>query len=134
MDISSFDDFLTAARQQPEPQRLLFTFAVAELPPDASAEQKAAFKRGEGGALVPAVCVDKALDELSTFAAFVEESRQFSVDWVIVFAASLSGREGAAPSAADAEEPLQRMVEMIKAGDIQSLLPFDRQGEPVRLG
>ena len=35
MDITHFDDFLAAARQQSEPQRLLFTFAVAELPGDA---------------------------------------------------------------------------------------------------
>jgi len=134
MDITHFDDFLAAARQQPEPPRLLFTFAVAELPGDADAAQQAAFERGEGGALVPAVCVDKALDELSTFAAFTDEAEQFSLDWVIVFAASLSGRAGAAPSAADAEEPLKRMVAMIKAGELQGLLPFNRQGEPVRLG
>ena len=114
MDITHFDDFLAAARQQSEPQRLLFTFAVAELPGDANAAQKAAFERGEGGALVPAVCVDKALDELSTFAAFAQEAEQFSLDWVIVFAASLSGRNGTPPSAADAEEPIKRMVAMIK--------------------
>ena len=53
MDITHFDDFLAAARQQSEPQRLLFTFAVAELPGDANAAQKAAFERGEGGALCP---------------------------------------------------------------------------------
>jgi hypothetical protein len=26
------------------------------------------------------------------------------------------------------------MVAMIKAGDVRSLLPFNRQGEPVQLG
>ena len=35
MDITSFDDLLAAARQQADPPRLLFTFAVAELPPEA---------------------------------------------------------------------------------------------------
>ena len=30
--ISTFDDLLRAARQQPEPQRLLFVFAGVELP------------------------------------------------------------------------------------------------------
>ncbi len=134
MDISSFDDLLVAARQQPQPQRLLFAFAHAELPPDATPAQQAAFEAGQGGALVPAVCVDKTLDELTSFAAFVEESHQFSLDWVIVFAASLSGRNGQPPSAAEAEAPLQRMVESIKAGDIGAFIPFNRQGEPVRLG
>ena len=134
MDITSFDDLLAAARQQTDPPRLLFAFAVAELPSDADAEQRAAFARGEGGALVPAACVDKTLDELSTFTAFAEEAGRLVPDWVIVFASSLAGRMGAAPSAAEADAPLQRMVEMIRAGDIDSLLPFNRQGEPVRLG
>lgn len=134
MDITSFDDLLAAARQQTDPPRLLFAFAVAELPPDADADQRAAFARGEGGALVPAACVDKTLEELSTFTAFAEEAGHLVPDWVIVFAASLAGRMGTAPSAAEADAPLRRMVESIRAGDIDSLLPFNRQGEPVRLG
>lgn len=134
MDISSFDDFLAAARQQTQPQRLLFAFACAELPEHPTPDQQAAFAAGHGGALVPATCVDKTLDELSSFAAFEEESRQFSPDWVIVFAAGLSGRDGRLPSAADAEAPLHKMVESIKAGDIGAFIPFNRQGEPVRLG
>ncbi|MGE4477305.1 MAG: ribonucleotide reductase subunit alpha, partial [Stutzerimonas sp.] len=36
----SFDHLLHAARQQTEPQRLLFVFAVAELPDDASAAER----------------------------------------------------------------------------------------------
>ena len=134
MDITSFDDFLAIARQQGDPPRLLFTFAVAELPPDADAAQRAAFARGEGGALVPAACVDKTLDELSTFAAFADEAASFAPDWVIVFATTLAGRAGAAPAADEADAPLKRMVEMIKSGDLGALLPFNRQGVPVRLG
>ena len=44
---------------------------------------------------------------------------------------ALAGRGGQAPSSADAEQPLQHMVESIKAGQFGPLLPFDRQGEPV---
>ena len=134
MDISSFDDLLAAARAQSEPQRLLFAFTRAELPDDASAEQRAQFELGYGGALVPAVCVDKGLNELSTFEAFVEESRQFSLDWAIVFAATLPGRDGKSPTTADAEEPLNQMVAAIKAGTISGFIPFNNKGEPVRLG
>jgi len=32
MNISNFPDLLNAARQQPEPQRLLFVFTQSELP------------------------------------------------------------------------------------------------------
>lgn len=134
MHITSFENLLTAARQQPQPQRLLFTFARAEPPENATKEQEAAFNAGHGGVLIPTACVDRTPEELTSFSAFVEESRQFSPDWVIMFAASLSGRNGQLPSANDAEIPLKRMVASIKAGDIEAFVPFNREGLAVRLG
>ena len=133
MGIASFDDLLREAREQPEPQRLLFVFAGAELPADSTPEERARYHAGQGGALVPLMCVDKAAEELGTFAALVEESRQFGRDWTIVFVASLSGRNGRAPTAAEAGAPLQRMIESIKAGSVGSFIPFDRQGGTVLL-
>lgn len=134
MNISSFNDLLTAARQQPEPQRLLFVFAAAELPEDSTPEQAARYAAGQGGALTPLMCVDKTPDEISTFAALTEESRQFGQEWALVFVASLSGQAGRAPSSQDADAPLQRMVAAIKAGTVSQFLPFNPQGEPVLLG
>ena len=133
VNISNFDDLLRAARAQPEPQRLLFVFAQAVLPDDSTPEQRAGFEAGEGGALAPLMAVDKTPDELGTFAALVEESRQFGHDWAVVFVASLPGRAGRPPTSRDADQPLQRMIESIKAGAIGSYLPFDRRGEPVLL-
>ncbi|HQS32831.1 MAG TPA: ribonucleotide reductase subunit alpha, partial [Polaromonas sp.] len=77
MNISSFDDLLQAARAQPEPQRLLFVFAGVELPDDATPEQRQRFAAGQGGALVPLMCVDKRPDELASFGALMQESSQF---------------------------------------------------------
>lgn len=134
MNISSFDDLLQAARQQTEPQRLLFVFANAELPQDSTAAQREHFLAGQGGALVPVMCVDKTLDELQSFADLVEESRQFGNAWSIVFAAALTGTAGVAPTSEAAEKPLQHMVEAIKAGTFGTYIPFDRQGQPVHLG
>lgn len=134
MNISSFDDLLEAARQQAEPQRLLFVFAGADLPADASSSQREQFLAGQGGALVPIMCVDKAPDELLGFADLVEESGQFGREWQIVFAAAMSGTGGLAPTSAAAEIALQSMVEAIKAGSLGTLIPFDRKGEPVVLG
>lgn len=133
MDISSFDDLLRAARAQSEPQRLLFVFADAVLPDDCTPEQRARFEAGQGGALAPVMSVDKAPEQLGTFDALVEESRQYAQDWAIVFVASLPGRDGRAPTAAQADQSLQRMVESIKTGLFGAFIPFDRQGEPVQM-
>ena len=130
--IAGFDDLLRAARQQPEPQRLLFVFAGAELPDDCTPDQRARFAAGVGGALSPLMCVDKSADELETFAALVAESRTAGPEWAIVFVAGLAGRAGRAPTSKDAEVPMQRMVDAIKAGSLGSLIPFDRAGRPVQ--
>lgn len=133
MSISSFDDLLRTAREQPEPQRLLFVFAHAVLPDDSTPEQRARFEAGEGGALAPLMAVDKTPEEMGSFAALVDESRQFGTDWVVVFVASLPGRAGRPPTSQEADQPLQRMIESIKAGSIGSFIPFDRQGQPLQL-
>ena len=137
MEIASFDDLLHAARMQPEPQRLLFVFAAAELPDDATPAQRARFEAGQGGALVPLMCVDKTPQELASVSALVEEAQQFTApghDWAMVFAAALPGTLNQAPTSADAEAPLQRMVDAIKGGAHGAYIPFNRQGQPVRLG
>jgi len=132
VSISSFEDLLRAARQQPEPQRLLFVFMGAELPEDSTPEQRQRFAAGAGGALVPLMCADKSPDELTTFAALAEESRLFGAEWTMVFVAGLAGQGGRALTHDDAEVPLQRMVDAIKAGSHGSFIPFDRSGQPVR--
>jgi len=132
-EIASFDDLLTAARAQETPQRLLFVFAGAELPEDSTAEQRHRFERGAGGALVPLMCVDKGLDELTSFAALSEEARSSDPNWAVVFVAALSGRRGSSLSSKDAEAPLQRMVDAIKTGAHGAYIPFDRDGQPLIL-
>ena len=131
LNISTFDDLLRAARQQPEPQRLLFVFAGTELPEDSTPEQRRRFAAGAGGALIPLMCVDKTPEELGTFSELVEESRSLGPDWTIVFVASLAGQGGRAPTSADAEAPLRSMVEAIKGGSHGSFIPFDRTGRPI---
>jgi hypothetical protein len=134
MNISSFDDLLHAARAQAQPQRLLFVFAVAELPDDSTPEQRARFQSGEGGNLVPLMSVDKSPDELDAFATLVEESRQFGGNWVVVFVAGLSGRHGRAPTSMETDQSLQCMIEAIKTGTFGAFMPFDRQAQPLVFG
>jgi hypothetical protein len=125
MNIENFNDLLQAARAQPLPQRLLFVFVGAELPDDCTPEQRAEFEAGQGGALVPLMCVDKAPQDLLSFDTLVQEARQFGQPWTLVFAAATQG---------EAEKPLQAMVEAIKRGEISAYIPFDAQGETVHLG
>lgn len=134
VNIENFSTLLTAARSQPQAQRLLFVFVAVELPDDATPQQKAEFEAGEGGALAPLMCVDKALDELSTFEALAQEAQQLDSRWVLVFAAAMSGTAGQAPSGSDAEPHLQSMVEAVKRGEFGRYLAFDREGKAVQLG
>ncbi len=133
MHIESFDDLLRTARAQPEPQRLLFVFATAELPGDSTTEERARFEAGEGGAIVPLMSVDKDPDDLASFASLSQESRQFASGWTMVFVAGLSGRDGRKPTGEQTDQALQRMIESVKTGSFGSFIPFDRQGAPLLL-
>lgn len=133
VNITSFDDLLQAARQQPRAQRLLLVFAGAELPTDCTSEQRAQYEAGTGGALAPLMCVDKSPDELTSFAALKLESRQFDCPWQVLFASSLSGSQTAAPSFNDTEAALQSMVESIKLGRLANMIAFDALGQALTL-
>jgi hypothetical protein len=132
MTMSNFDDLLSAAREQVEPQRLLFVFTTAGLPDDATAQERTRFEAGQGGTLTPLMCVDKAPAELTSFDALLSESRQLDQAWDVVFVAALSGTHDEAPTSLRAEAPLQRMVESIKSGRIGGLIAFNPRGEPLQ--
>ena len=136
MQLADFTDFLAAARAQPEPQRLLFVFAVAELPQAHTPGQARRFREGRGGALAPVMCVDKAVDELDGFAALADESRATGQPWDMVFvaalAAELNAAQGAAPQPASIERGLRMMVDAVQRGAVERFLAFDPRGDAVR--
>lgn len=124
---------MLAAKQQEEPQRLLFVFLRASRSKDFKDEEEASFHSGEGGELQAIMCTDKVLDELGTFADLVAESEKMEQDWKIVLVASLSGRNGIAPDSEEAEKALKTMVEtVINGGDLSRYMAFDRDGIPVQ--
>lgn len=129
--MSLFDQLLQAAAAQPQPQRLLFVFATAELPDDATPAQRKRFGEGGGGALAPLMCVDKSPAELSGFDALVAESRDAGPPWQVVFAAGLSGSDGQPPGDAQVDQALQAMVERIRGGTLAGLLALAPSGEPL---
>jgi hypothetical protein len=132
MNITSYGDLLDAARSQPQPQRLLFAFARAELPAEADEKERAGFAERRGGALMPVMCVDKTASELGSFADLVAESKYTGADWDIVFVTTMSGKNGQPPASTEAEAPLNMMVTYIHTGQIERFLAFNREGELVR--
>lgn len=127
-----FPQLLEAAFRQDEPQRLLFVFAQRQLDSQATAAQREAFERGEGGHLQPCLCVDKAPGEIADFASLVAESERTGQHWDIVFVGSLAGRGGIAPGSDEAGQPLRFMVNAINDGRVGEFAAFDRDGHALR--
>lgn len=127
-----FEQLLTLANQQPDPQRLLFVFLKAVLPTESSAEELERFEASQGGQLQPMMCVDKALSELTTFDALVEESKETGKDWQIVLIAALAGKNGVAPSSKEAEEALDTMLKVVQGGgDLAKFMALGHDGAPI---
>jgi len=133
MNILHYDDLLSAARQQPQPQRLLFVFAQVELPDDASADERARFEAGEGGALAPRLCVAKAPEDGTSFAALCDEADGMDAQWSLVVSAALGGQRGQPPSEHAVDQALEQLVGRVQAGALDGLLVFDRRGEALSL-
>ena len=127
MNIAHFDDLLAAARQQPEPQRLLLVFATAELPADSTPEQAARFEAGQGGALVPLMCVDKTPEEVVSFTTLAEESQPVRP----ALGPGLRGGDDRRPGCGGAVATHGGRHQARRLG---SYLPFNTRGEPVMLG
>ena len=73
IEMSNYEPLLLAAKEQVEPQRLLFIFLKTSLPNDHKNEEAARFQSGQVGELQPVMCVDKILDELGSFSDLVTE-------------------------------------------------------------
>lgn len=130
--LGRFAQLLEAAHRQGEPQRLLFVFAQRQAGEYATAAQREAFERGEGGYLRPCLCVDKAPEEIDDFASLAAESDVTGVRWDVVFVASLAGRAGVAPNRDEADQPLRFMVHAINEGRVEQFAAFDRDGNALR--
>lgn len=135
MNIIDYKSLLSVAKKQDEPQRLLFVFLKTSLPKDPKGEEAVSFHSGQGGELEPIMCVDKALDELGSFADLVTESESMGQEWQIVLVACLSGKNGVMPTSDEATQPLKMMVKTVEnGGDLSNFLAFDKNGDPIQFG
>lgn len=135
MEISSFDDLLRIARQQASLQRLLLVFCKAEMPENATPQQKAEFEAGEGGALVPLASVDKFPEALDSFATLSAEAAQHGLNWDVLFVAAMDRQANEGPEqVAAVDQSLEAMVAAVKAGHVGSFAPFDASCAVLALG
>lgn len=134
MEITSFDDLLRMANEQATPQRLLLVFCQAELPEDATPQQKAEFEAGEGGMLVPVASVDKLPQLLASFSDLSAEAAQHGIGWDLLFVAAMdrSGVEGP-QELAEVDQALEAMLSAVKAGQVGSFVPFNSEGTVLAL-
>lgn len=135
INITDYESLLSVAKEQAEPQRLLFVFLKTSLPKKHKDEEASHFHSGQGGELEAVMCVDKTPNELSSFSDLVTESESMKQDWQIVLIACLSGRNGIVPSSDEATQSLKRMVQTVESGgSLSNFLAFDRNGNSIRFG
>ena len=133
VDIINYETLLMAGKEQKEPQRFLFVFLKTALPKDHEGDEAERFNSGQGGALSPIMCVDKALDDLTSFSDLVEESKNMVQDWQLVLVACLSGMGGHMPTSTETDLQLKMMVQRVEnGGDLSRYLAFDREGALVQ--
>jgi hypothetical protein len=126
--ITNFTNLLETAKQQTEPQRLLFLFAKTHEEPTPNAEGQTR------GTITATMCVNKLPEELSTFDAFVAEADAISQEWDFIFVAGLPGKDGKAPTSEEAEEYLNQMTShLIHGEDIDQYMIFDRSNHLVSI-
>ncbi|MEW6981398.1 ribonucleotide reductase subunit alpha [Colwelliaceae bacterium 6471] len=123
-----FNELLSMANAQDEPQRLLFLFAK----PEGNNPKKS--KKMQRGHIQPVMCVDKLPAELQSFNQLIAEADTLDKNWQFIFIAGLSGEKGIAPSADAAEPYLNKMTNDVVSGqNIASYVVMDRAGKPIEL-
>jgi hypothetical protein len=132
MHISDFEGLVMVARSQPLPQRMLFVFVKTVIGEDASAEERAGFEAGEGGALRPCFYVDIGPGEVGSFEALVAEADERSTEWDKVLVACMDAPRGSQMSV---DMALKSLVGRVQSGAaLTGLLCFSREGTPVMFG
>ncbi len=122
-----FKKLIDAAKNQPEPQRLLMLFVQAD-------RENKAKKKKSRGTISPVMCVDKLPEELSTFTNLVKEADGISSEWNMVLMAGMNGEGGQPPSAEEAEPLLNRMANDVAMGqDLSRYFILDRKGNQIEV-
>ena len=120
--MKNFDDLLKAARNEQEPQRLLFLFAKA------SPMKGAQRTRHHSGTIAPVMCVDKLPEEISTFENLLKEADSITSEWDFILIGSIAGKNGFAPVPEEADPHLHKMSnDLANGADLSRYIILDRE-------
>ncbi len=132
MDITDFASLLTVAKQQPEPQTLLFLFLEKSLSNENKGQNQQSFNASRGGELTPVMTLEKPLNELTSFADLVAESHDQKQNWHVVLIGALSGSNGIQPNTSIAAHYLDEMIKTVEnGGNLSKYLAFDQEGNAI---
>lgn len=126
--MSHFENLLNTAKNEPQPQRILFLFAKA-------IDQAGVMRADcQGGRIEAVMCVDKSPEDLSTFKSLVAEADQQSVNWNLILTSTLSGNGGQNPSDSEILTALQKMSNIFaKQEDLSQFIVWNRQEEIIEV-
>lgn len=123
--LSAFQDLITKANLEKQPQRLLFLFAKAN-------SMMGEAKSYHSGTIDPVMCVDKLPSELTSFSDFIEEADGITKEWDFILVSTFPGINGVAPTSADADPYLQSMSNSLANGaDLSQFLIWDREEQTI---
>lgn len=133
MQLTSFEDLISAGLAQPDPQRLLLLLLRAE----ATTVEENLTTDGDSsgnGALIPVMATDLELTDTVRLESIVEEADSLGHPWDLIMVSCLSGSHGHLPDTKEAEPYLQQMAEDIQSGTgLSRYAVFNRAGSPVSL-
>jgi hypothetical protein len=129
MSQDTFSLFLQDALKQSEPQMLMFVFARFVLADDATAEQKLAFEKGEGGRLLPVSCANSFATGLSDFNSLSTLSNQIERPWDVVFISTIIETNSQKLDAEHITKVLKDMVDFVANGQVNFFLALNQRGE-----
>jgi len=133
MEISSFDDLVTAGLKESVPQRLLLVLLRA-VPVNNGIDQNPDGNISGSGTLAPVMATDLELTETLRLETLIAEADSLGQPWDFIMVSSLSRADGRLPQSSEAEPYLQQMTDAIVSGaDLSRYAIFTRSGDPAAL-
>jgi hypothetical protein len=109
--MSQFELLINGAKNEEQPQKMLFLFAKAT---NMFEEGKSSY---QSGTIEAVLCVDKFLEELTTFKDLVLEADEYIKNWDLIFVSTVSGENNVVPRPEVVDAALHKMSNAFANGD-----------------